>query len=126
MGMRTSTVLSAPRSRLAGSTFIWPATRPDFASRTTNVTEGWAGSPSLRSLACTRTHRAARSGEVCTCVKCGVPERINSTESKMPGMYRSFSKSNPDGIPGPTASRSAPTRTSNSFSPTASTGFALK
>ena len=46
-------------------------------------------------------------------MKCGVPERINSTESKMPGMYRSFSKSKPSGYARPTASRSAPTRISD-------------
>ena len=56
--------------------------------------------------------------------KCGVPERINSTESKMPGMYRCFSKSKPLGYFGPTASRSAPTRIESSFSPVFSAGLA--
>ena len=61
-----------------------PATFPDFASRTTNVTAALAGTPSLHTTACTRTDFAATSGAACTERKCGVPDRISSTESKMP------------------------------------------
>ena len=108
--MRTSTVVSAPFARSTGLLVACPAILPDFVSRTTNSTAVFAAPPSLRNTACTRTVFPATSGAACTEMKCGVPERINSTESKMPGMYRCFSKSKPLGYAGPTASRSAPTR----------------
>ena len=47
----------------------------------------------------------------------GEPVRISSTESKIPGMYKDFSKSQPEGTDLGTDVRNAPTRTRISFSP---------
>jgi hypothetical protein len=79
-------VASASAAKATGSAVIRPAIRPDFASRTTNAIATALAGPAFLSSACTLTVFAAMSGTVCTWRKCGVPERMSSTESKIPGM----------------------------------------
>ena len=68
-----------------------PATRPVEASRTVKCNFAARRVEAGFTHACTVTHFFSMSGTAWTRAMCGDPLRINSTESKIPGMNFVFS-----------------------------------